>query len=106
MHLFSDQALIVTHSYYLLFFIIHYYSYLLVFLSQQIVLENLTPALTDHVQLQSNRSVQRRLDNPARADPLSISYRPAQVVLGCNHWGTLLTHCYLLIVPLYGWLDG
>lgn len=110
MHLF--RSFIVTYSYFSVLFLVYLSSYYycvqsffsvlhsyLVFLSQQIVLENFRPELTDHIQLHSYRSVQHRLDNPSWADPLSISFRPAQVVLCCNHWGTLLTHCYLLIFP-------
>lgn len=70
--------------------------YLLVFLSQQLVPEDLSPALTDQVQLHSNRKVHHRLDSPARAERRSTSSRPSQVALGCGHWEALLfTHRYL-----------
>lgn len=90
----------------------------LVFLSQQVVLEDLRPVLTDQVQLQSSRSVQHRLESPARAEPPSTSSRPAQVVLGCGHWETLFVHllipawthwsasthvCRLICAPSGGW---
>lgn len=68
--------------------------HLLVFLTQQMVPEDLRPALTE--QGQSNRRVQHRLDSPVQAEPPAASPRPAQVVLCCGHWETLFTHWYLL----------
>lgn len=65
-----------------------------VFLTQQIVPEDLRPALTE--QGQSNRRVHHRLDSPVRSEPPSASSRPAQVVLCCGHWETLFTHWYQL----------
>lgn len=64
-----------------------------VFLSQQIVPEDLRPVLSDQAQLQYNKRVHHRLDSPARAEPRSTSSRPAQVAQGRSHWETLFTHC-------------
>lgn len=98
---FNESSLILLHSYSLQFFRLTYLLscffcvlclYALVFLSQQIVLEDLRPVLTDQVQLQSSRSVQHRLESPAQNEGSSTSSRPAQVVLGCGHWETLFVH--------------
>lgn len=129
---FTDSSFILLHSYFFctssiffssyddrfLTFFYELCPYLLFSLSQQIVLEDLRPALTDQVQLSSNRSVQHRLDSPARAEPPSTSFRPTQVVLGCGHWETLFVHslipawthwsvgfhvCHLISAPSSGW---